>query len=191
MIRRLKPCIFLFVFVLTFCCVASAQEATAKDMAPSGSSVRHLLKFVVKEVEGGKVINSREYSTYLAGASKETAGTSSIRTGSKVPIPVSYETGKSTITSATQIQYIDVGVNIDVRGDRVEDGKLYCFIKAEITSIDTSANSESSVFPKVVRQNSWSSPIFAPLGKPITLFSSDDVASKRTMQLELTATEVK
>ena len=188
MIRRLKPCIFLFAFVLTFCCAASSQETVAKDTAPSGPSVRHLLKFVVKELEGGKVINSREYSTYLAGGSKETAGTSSIRTGSKVPIPVSYETARPT---STQITYIDVGVNIDVRGDRVEDGKLYCFIKAEITSIDTSANSENSVFPRVVRQNSWSSPIFAPLGKPITLFSSDDVASKRTMQLELTASEVK
>ncbi|MBW8747571.1 MAG: hypothetical protein JF584_08405 [Acidobacteria bacterium] len=135
------------------------------------------------------MINSREYSTYLAGGSKETAGTSSIRTGSKVPIPVSYETARP---NNTQITYIDVGVNIDVRGDRVEDGKLYCFIKADITSIDTSAaTNENSNFPKVVRQNLWSSPIFAPIGKPITLFSSDDVASKRTMQLELTATEVK
>lgn len=191
MIRRLTSSTLFLAVVLTLCCAASAQESVVKDTASSGPSVRHLLRFVVKEVEGGKVINSREYSTYLAGASKETAGTSSIRTGSKVPIPVSYETGKSSITSSTQIQYIDVGVNIDVRGDRVEDGKLYCFIKAEITSIDTSANAESNTFPKVVRQNLWSSPIFAPLGKPITLFSSDDVASKRTMQLELTATEVK
>ncbi|WP_263417188.1 type II and III secretion system protein [Terriglobus albidus] len=188
MIRRLKRCTLFLAAVLTLCCAASAQEAAAKDTAPAGPATRHLLKFVVKELEGGKVINSREYSTYLAGGPKETAGTSSIRTGSKVPIPFSYETAKP---ATTQITYIDVGVNIDIRGDRVEDGKLYCFIKAEFTSIDSSANAENSVFPRVVRQNSWSSPIFAPLGKPITLFSSDDVASKRTMQLELTATEVK
>jgi len=186
MIRRLKSCALFLAVVLTLCCAAaSAQEASAKDAAPTGPATRHLLKFVVKELEGGKVINSREYSTYLAGASKETAGTSSIRTGSKVPIA----SGPS--SAFTQYTYIDVGVNIDIRGDRVEDGKLYCFIKADITSIDTSTNAESSTFPKVVRQNLWSSPVFAPLGKPITLFSSDDVASKRTMQLEMTATEVK
>jgi len=188
MIRRLKSGTLMLAVVLTLCCAASAQETAAKDTTPSGPSVRHLLKFVVKELEGGKVINSREYSTYLAGGSKETAGTSSIRTGSKVPIPVSYEPKQPNLA---QITYIDIGVNIDIRGDRVEDGKLYCFIKAEITSIDTSASAESSTFPKVVRQNLWNSPVFAPLGKPITLFSSDDVASKRTMQLELTATEVK
>lgn len=185
MIRRLKSCTLFLAFVLTLCCAASAQEATAKDTAPSGPSMRHLLKFVVKELEGGKVINSREYSTYLAGGSKETMGTSSIRTGSKVPIP----SGPS--SAFTQYTYIDIGVNIDIRGDRVEDGKLYCFIKADITSIDSSAGHENTDFPKVVRQNLWSSPVFAPLGKPITLFSSDDVASRRTMQLELTATEVK
>jgi hypothetical protein len=188
MIRRLKSCTLFLAVVLTLCCATSAQEAAAKDTAPAGPATRHLLKFVVKELEGGKVINSREYSTYLAGTSKETTGTSSIRTGSKVPIASGTPLGSSTIT---QFTYIDVGVNIDIRGDRVEDGKLYCFIKAEVTSIDTSTISENSVRPSVVRQNLWSSPVFAPLGKPITLFSSDDVASKRTMQLELTATEVK
>ncbi|NUQ27940.1 MAG: hypothetical protein HOQ35_05440 [Acidobacteriaceae bacterium] len=188
MIRRLKSCTLLLAIILMLSGAAYAQETEAKEAASSAPSARHLLKFVVKELEGGKVINSREYSMYLAGLSKETAGTSSIRTGSKVPIPSGvYKEGSIPM----QYTYIDVGVNIDIRGDRVEDGKLYCFIKAEITSIDTSANSENSVFPRVVRQNSWSSPVFAPLGKPITLFSSDDAASKRTMQLELTATEVK
>ncbi len=41
-----------------------------------------------------------------------------------------------------------------------------------------------------VRQNKWDSTVIVPLKKPTVLFSSDDLTSKRQMQLELTATPI-
>jgi hypothetical protein len=41
-----------------------------------------------------------------------------------------------------------------------------------------------------IRSNSWSSVVIVPLKTPTLIFSSDDPASKRQMQLELTATPI-
>jgi hypothetical protein len=43
----------------------------------------------------------------------------------------------------------------------------------------------------VTRQNQWRSAVVIPVKKPTVVFSSDDVSSKRQLQLELTATPVK
>src|SRR3954471_24624026 len=66
------------------------------------------LEFVVKEVEGAKVVNSRAYfMTVPVEAPGQNGGGGSIRTGSRVPVPAS---------SGSGFNYIDVGVNIDCRG---------------------------------------------------------------------------
>jgi hypothetical protein len=41
-----------------------------------------------------------------------------------------------------------------------------------------------------IRQNRWVSTVAVPLKKPTVIFSSDDLTSKRQMQLELTATPI-
>jgi hypothetical protein len=43
----------------------------------------------------------------------------------------------------------------------------------------------------MIQQNKWNSQVVVILGKPTVLFSSDEVTSKRTLELELTATEIK
>src|SRR5712691_8359017 len=60
------------------------------------------LDFVVKEVEGTKVLNARSYS--ITVSTDASSPHSSIRTGSKVPTP----TG-----TTGQFTFIDLGVNID------------------------------------------------------------------------------
>jgi hypothetical protein len=155
------------------------------------------LAFVVKELEAGKVINSRSYDLSI-GTLENTTNNSynnrSIRTGTKVPI--SDDKGN--------VSYVDVGIKFDCKNLVVLGDRLALDVSAEISSIqnDTADNHPpiqiaghtqnfvTSLTP-VIQQNTWNSQVMVVLGKPTVLFSSDEVTSKRTMQLELTATEIK
>jgi hypothetical protein len=141
------------------------------------------LDFVLKEVEGDKIINSRGYSTLISTERK----TSTIRAGNRVPIPSS--------PGSAQFQYIDVGVNIDSEFVKEGPTQLGLYVSAEVSSVigETPASSvapASTGVAPVMRQSKWGSSVVVPLKKPTLVFSSDDPTLKRQMQLELTATPV-
>jgi len=150
--------------------VAFAGSALAQDAQPT---TFYKLDFTVKEVEAGKVLNTRGYSVMASG--KE-SGRASIRTGTKVP----YQT-------SPEIHYADIGVNIDCLHLRELDGALALEVEADLSSIPQ----EQPGNPPVVRQNKWSSTVLVPLRKATILFTSDDPASRQQMQLELTATPIR
>jgi len=152
-------------------CLAQGEGAKATAEQPKYFH----LDLVVKELDGGKVINARRYSTTVS----TDAGTSVIRTGNKVPVT----TGVSG-SDNTQFTYVDVGVNIDCRGAKEIGTDLALFVGAEISSAAT-----ASLHP-LIRQTKWSSNVIVPIGRPTVVFSSDDVTTKGQMQLEVTATPV-
>jgi hypothetical protein len=131
------------------------------------------LDFAVKELEGGKTINARSYSMEISTNSHMS---SSIRTGSRVPVP-----GKD-----GAVNYIEMGINIDCRMAREVGNQLALEISADISNV-----AEPSSNPPVIRNTKWGSTTIIPIRKPTTVFSSDDPASKRQMQLEVTATPIK
>ncbi len=151
--------------------LAFAGAALAQTAEPAKF---YKLDFAVKELEGGKVVNSRSYSTMI---SPQAGDRSTIRTGSRVPV-----TG-----SDGKVTYIDLGVNIDCSNLKEVQSDLTVFVTADISS----ALDPSTAPTPVIRQNRWSSNVSVPLKKPTVIFSSDDVSSKRQLQLELTATPVK
>jgi hypothetical protein len=65
-------------------------------------------------------------------------------------------------------------------------GDVALSVSAEMSSVPEGGNPGLPV----VRQNKWSSYVVVPIKKPTVIFSSDDATSKRTMQLELTATPI-
>jgi hypothetical protein len=132
------------------------------------------LDFVVKEVEGAKVINSRAYSMTASTSTKNTR--SSIRTGSKVPLQ-----------QGASMTFLDVGVNIDCFTLKEEQNEITLNVSADISSIlqDTT----TPAYP-VVRQNRWQSDVIVPIKKSTVIFASDDYTTKRQMQIELTATPI-
>lgn len=133
------------------------------------------LDFVVKEIDGAKVVNTRAYSMIGSSSPKVTHGYN-IRTGGKVP----YFTGK---------EYIElfVGVDIDCMSLTEEPNGLSLWVGADISSVAESATKTDRPF---VRQNKWASSVLVPIKKPTVIFSSDDPTSKQQMQLELTATPI-
>jgi hypothetical protein len=159
-----------------------------KDEAASNDGRHYQVVFVAQELEGGKAINSRRYVTDMT-LQGPGSGSGSIRTGSKIPLATgSYSGAQSQVQ--TQFTYVDIGVNLDFNRARLEGDRVFLFITAEISS----AGAESiigGVHEPIIRQNKWSAGVTVPLGKPTVIFSSDDVSSKRTMQIELTVTPVR
>jgi len=143
-------------------CLAQTNDASKE------SPKFYKLDFVVKDVEGGKVITARNYSMIVE--SPWIGSHAQIRAGSKVPI-------------GPNSNMIDIGTNIDC--DRVTEleNSLSFGLTAEVSSV----LGETDPHP-VIRQNRWSSVVIVPFKKPTVVFSSDDATTKRVLQLEVTAT---
>jgi hypothetical protein len=174
----------LFLAITPFC--TYAQQANSKpDALPSNY---YQLRFDIEEVgETGKVTNSRTYQTIVSTGDR--AERSSIRTGNKVPVVTGSVTNDKTLKN--EVQYLDVGVNIDVISPRDVGDKLALHIKAEISSIAPAESSATfHMEDPIVRQNSWESTLLINPGKPKVIFSSDNLDNKGKMQIELTATRI-
>ncbi len=132
------------------------------------------LDFVLKELDAGKVINTRAY-----WISVSTEAGAHIRAGDQVQMKI--PNSNSTTSS-------DIGVSIDCRPPKLLGDEIALSVRADISSL---APNESSDLRPIMRQNQWDSTAVVPLRKPTVIFSSDDPASKRQMQLEVTATPIK
>jgi hypothetical protein len=170
---------FFIPVILAGGCLAQNQPAKAGGEPDAEPRYFHL-DFVVKEVEGGKIINARAYSMTV-GTDR---GKTSVRSGNRVPVP-SGQPGNA--LASTQFHYVDVGTNIDCWDAKIVQGQLTLMVIAEVSSAATAPD----VPAPVIRQVKWNAPAVVALRKPAIIFSSDDPTSKRQMQLELTATPIK
>jgi hypothetical protein len=152
----------------------------AKSAAPAQESHFYHLEFVVKEIgPDGKVVNSRSYTTMCA--SNRSGRSGSIRTGSRMPI---YTGDRS------QIQYIDLGINLDIQHVTPIGSDLAMDINVEVSGAAESQATDTHPTP-IIRQNRWESAVLLSLGRPTIIFSSDDLSSKGKVQVELTVTPIK
>ena len=179
--RKLAILSTLFIVACFGAIKIRAQEAASQpEPAKSAEGPVHFyhMEFVVQEVGAdGKPTNSRVY-TVDANTDRVSRNTS-IRTGSRVPVP----------TSGSSFQYVDLGVNIDVRNAHEVNGKLALEVNAEVSSLAAGASSSQAGAP-VIRSNRWQSPILIPLNKATVIFTSDSLDSKGNMQIQLTAKPV-
>jgi hypothetical protein len=159
---------FLPLISLALCSAAVAQSVESKF---------YKLDFVVKEVEGGKAVNSRAFSTMLAVTMPgQNAPQATIRAGGRVPV-----------TTNNSTSFYELGVNVDVKELRESQADISVYVTADVSTI---AQDNPATVP-FVRQNKWQGGVIVPVKKPTVVFSSDDISSKRQLQLELTATPVK
>ena len=162
--------------LILFACLPAtrllAQEAQQKPPVHF-----YHLSFQIEEKDGeGRVTNTRAYSTMVAtGSSRQWP----IKTGNKIPLH----------TSEKDIQYLDTGVNIDTQDVVESGGNLALTVKVEVSSL---APEQSSSVPQdpIIRQNAWQAEVLLPLGKPTTIFSSDNLENKGRTAVELTATRI-
>lgn len=156
----------------------AATALLAQDAAKPVKELRfYRVDFVLKELEEGKILSLRTHHSQLAVESG--TGPVTIRSGSRIP----YASGQN-------VQYADVGTNIDCRPLNDGNNQFTMNISAEVSSVVTAADGHTPSTP-VVRQNRWSGLVSVPLSKPTVLFYSDDPNSRRRMQLEATVTPIK
>jgi type II secretory pathway component GspD/PulD (secretin) len=144
------------------------------------------LEFKISELEGAKKLNSRTY-TFLI----EQHETGKLRVGTKIPIQVSADASPD----KRQVQYIDVGQNIDcqVRTESEHaiglnlDADFSNFAMSEQLSGENTAHSSTPV----LQQFRITSRATLELGKPTIISSFDDPSSKHTFQIEVTATRIR
>jgi hypothetical protein len=173
-----KPAIWLTLVLLSMLGGgAKAQDVSPSPKGKTDASVpagAYRLDFSLNELEGGKKINSRQYTMNL-----QSPDTESLKIGSR--IPVESERG--------QFQYLEVGTNIKSRLHE-RDNDLSLSVWAEVSNI---ASAEQSAEPRqpIVRQLAIEASTVVILGKPMMIGSVDDPNSKRQFQLEVTVTRLK
>lgn len=163
--------------------LAMASTAGLAQAPEKGTETQkfYKLEFTIKEVEAGKVLNSRSYSAIAMQDAK--GNRVSIRAGTKMPMNV----------SGGNFNFWDIGVNIDCQVMAEVEGRLSLSVTADISGIPTTAETAGQAAggangPPAIRQNRWVSVVTIPLRKPTLVFASDDMVSKRQMQMEVTAT---
>jgi hypothetical protein len=174
----------LAVAFLTFVSAAGTCFSQADKNSGSDEARYYRLDFVVREVEAGKVINTRSFSMTIS--TEKNAPPSLTRSNGKVPVPTNPPSTNPPVQ--TQFTYVDVGVNIDCHAAREISDRLALNVAADINGGGTS---DKGLGAPLIRSTRWSSNVIVPLRKPTVIFSSDDAASKIQTQLELTATPIK
>jgi hypothetical protein len=139
---------------------------------PAPGPKYYRLDFAVKELDGGKLQSTKSYSVIVSSAGPNGF---MVRSGDKVPI-----------TNGSQTTYLDLGVNIDCKFNFENATDLGLQVTADISSVGNTDTTRTGA--PVIGQTKWSSNVVVPLKKATTVFSSESPASKRTTQLELTAT---
>ncbi len=165
--------LFLSTLAIT---LALATPAPGQNETPKLDAEFYRFHFTLKELEKGREVNVRDFQMMARTQDKYV---SSIRSGARVPVP-----GEKGAT------YIDVGVNIDIKNLVRTNDELTLEVIADVSgAIDPTGGKTSPASLPVVRQAKWSSIVLIPIRKgPTVIFSSDDPASKRQLQLEVTAT---
>ncbi|MEJ7608158.1 MAG: hypothetical protein WKF37_18310 [Bryobacteraceae bacterium] len=171
--------------VLILAAAAAAIPGFAQPEKVEDASRFYRLEFSAKEMESGKVSNSRTYTMLISNSTTTKGG--SIRVGSKLPVQITSPASGF----GGQYQFYDLGVNIDCRSVREVGSQLALDVSAEMSSVATTSEPANPGLPPIVRQNKWSSNVLIPVGKPTVVFASDDLTSKRTIQIEVTATLLK
>jgi len=169
-----KVAVFLALASFTPC--LSAQEAKP----PSTGSVNAVYKldYVFSEVQNGKRINTRSYTTLLRVGER-----GSIRLGNRVPV----------LTGANNaFQYLDIGVNIDCRVEpAIVDAGIALFTSVDMSSVAPEQPGENRTGNPIVRQTKVQMDNIIPLDKKTLLGSADEVDGTGRFEFEVTVTRAR
>lgn len=157
------------------------DKAPDKDKNAAKTSEQSLafykLDLAVREMDGSKVVNTRNYTINQRGDDW-----GRFRVGSRVPVV----TGTAN-NIPTQVQYIDVGLNADCHVVETADGPtLNWTIDLSSAAPETVSNGQP-----VIRNVRSQGQTLLTFNKPIVLSSSDDLSSTHKFVFEVTATKVK
>jgi len=186
--RRIPLILSLLLWTLTLPLASRAQDAdkpAENTKAAEAAPAFYHLVFVVQELDGAnKPVNSRTYTTTV---STDRHFNGQIRTGSRIPIATgTYSNADTKGVVNTQFQYIDVGVNFDLSHVTEVGRQISLDLSADVSSVADAT--DPNLHQPIIRQNKWRASVIIPIGKATTIFSSDELDSKGSLQVTVTAT---
>jgi hypothetical protein len=181
---------FKIILVLALAPAVFCQSPgkTTPDQPPkkdaAGPDSYYKLNFGIFEVEDAKRVNQREYSMIVK--SNDFRPTS-VKASTRVPMAT-----RDTKSQDTQIQYIDVGLEIRCSMLKELASKIAVTCDVSISNFvpEQSAEARNSVGPVLRATNANYAWAVLPPGKPTIFSTIDDVNSKKRIQIEVTATKV-
>lgn len=168
------------VTAITATSITALEAQKETPPKPERSTSVYKLDYVFYEVQDGKRSNVRNYST-LVGMNDR----GSIRLGDRVPVGV----GGS--KDANQVQYMDVGVNIDCRIEQELEAGVGLYTNVEISSLAPQQPGENPTGLPTVRQMKFQLEQIVPVGKQTLIGSADEVDGTRKIQIEVIAAKVR
>jgi len=157
-----------------------AQKIIAEFDKPKKN---YRLNYSIAESDGGKRLGTQRFSLTVAAGGRAT-----LKQGNRVPIVTgSTEAGSS--VQNTQVQYVDVGLNIDASVDGAADGvRLHSKIEQSGAAEEKSGLGAQD---PIIRQNTLDGTWILLPGKPLILGSLDVPGSTRHLEIEVVVEVVK
>jgi len=137
------------------------------------------LTYTITEMDGGKRIGIQHFALIVASGGKTT-----LKEGSKVPVTTGILNAGGT-TQNSQVQYLDVGLNIEASLDGYLDG-VRLRTQVEQSSI-AEEKSGIGIQDPVIRQTTLDGTSTLVQGKPLVLGSLDIPGSTRHQEIEVVA----
>jgi hypothetical protein len=180
------------LFAVPLCAMAQSGSAKPSTPPPAPVGPEHddylpiadrmyiKLSFTLSELdEHGKVINTRRFEGITFAHPQGHNNTTSI--SMKDRVPMLDKNGNATT-------YIDLNSKISYRQIYViDENHVALSVEGDLSSLLPADNTEHPV----IRNNDWSGNVLMPIGERKVLFSSDDLSSKHTLQLDLLVTRVR
>jgi hypothetical protein len=181
-----------FVSIVLMLLVATAAIAQDKpeskparnDFSWARSPFR--LDYTIKEMEDGKVVNTRTYSMVMQSTEERGRSTGEVKTGSRVPIStqVNKEGGSS-------IQYLDVGINIQAQLYVLENSNLLLSGGVDISTLASGTESVGIGGAPIIRQIRANTTSEVTAGKANQIAALDDPISKHRFVIEVMPTKLR
>lgn len=170
---------------------AVSIEATADDMATAQKIISDLdrpiatwrLTYTLTQTDGGHAEGTPQRVAVIVTQGSKTQ----LKLGTKVPL-VTGSTGSDS-TPSTQVQYIDVGLNLEAKIDGASDTPLL-ETKIEQSSVAEERSGIGTQDP-MIRQTSLDAEFNVAEGKALTVGTLDLPGSARQEKIEVTAERVK
>jgi hypothetical protein len=184
----MKRAFYVVLLSLMIASTAAAQDKPSQEKpSPEVGALRpperplsyYKLEFILREMQDGKVLNSRTYLMTVENTDRAEA-----KTGARVPVSLG---GSGT---PGPIQYMDVGVNITCRVNGRDD---YASLRTTI-EISSFALPEQATVPgtqPVVRSMRTDMAAVVPVNKQTVIGAIDDVNSTKRYEIAVTATKMK
>jgi hypothetical protein len=174
------------VALLTIIPFLPAQQAPTPSFSPvpptppktadsSKPAAFYRLNFAIREMEGEKLVDTRNYSLWVRAGHTER-----MTAGSEVP----YTTGQGSTG------YRKTGVSINCTLEET-DGSPWLSLALDVSGVAPVEKGADPSRPVVFRSTSLSAETLLTLGKPTTVSSADDPATKRQLVVDVTAIKLK